>query len=114
VDAAALGAGASPQAKHEEIVRLVDHHRATGEWRRTADGTGTGGDGLLVRAIMEFNGMDRDSARAAVGRLDKKLQAAMRASPELSPIIERLRVEKAPRGAKVDVAGVLAGLARAA
>lgn len=112
VDAAALGAGSTPAEKHAEIERLVTYHRATGEWKRTGDGDGSaGGDGLLVRAIMEYHEMERDAARTAVGTLDKKTQAQLRASAELKPIIDRLRVAKAPK-ASVDVSAILAGIGR--
>lgn len=111
VDAAALGAGASPAEKYAEIERLVVYHRATGEWKRTGDGDAAGGDGLLVRAIMEYHGMDREWARQAVGTLDKKVQAQLRASAELKPIIDRLRVAKAPK-ASVDVSAILANIGR--
>jgi hypothetical protein len=111
VDAAALGADATPAEKHAAITALVDHHATTGEWRRNGQGDGTTGDGLLVRAIMEYHGMDRDAARTAVAGLDKKTQAALRASAELSPIIERLRVARTPK-ASVDVSAILAGIGR--
>ena len=98
VDAAALGAGSTPGEKHAAIMALVTHHRDTGEWARVAGaGSGAGGDGLLVRAVMEVFGLDRDTARAQVGAMDKKTQHALRSAPELAPVIARLRVEKKPR-----------------
>lgn len=98
VDAAALGAGSTPEEKHAAIMALVTHHRESGEWARVgAAGSGAGGDGLLVRAVMEIFGLDRDTARTQVGAMDKKTQHALRASPELAPTIARLRVEKKPR-----------------
>ena len=111
-DAAALGAEATPAEKHAAIKALVDHHRDTGDWNRTGAGDGTSGDGLLVRAVMEFNGMERDAAREAVATLDKATQAAMRASPELEPIIRRIKMERPAPKAKVgvDTAGLLAQL----
>jgi hypothetical protein len=107
-DAAALGAGSTPAEKHAAIMALVTHHRESGEWSRVgAAGSGAGGDGLLVRAVMEVFGIDRDTARTQVGAMDKKTQAGLRASPELAPIIARLRVEKAPR-VTVDTAKAVA------
>lgn len=115
VDAAALGAEATPREKYGAITALVLHHQETGEWNRNGAGDGTSGDGLLIRALMEAAGIDRDTARTAVSGMDKKVQAAMRASDELRPIIARIRAERpAPKAsASVDVAGLLAGLRQA-
>lgn len=112
VDKAALGAQATPAERYAAIRRMVDHHAEGGDWNMVATGgDGASGDGLLVRAIAEATGIDRDAAREAVGKMDKKTQAAMRASAELEPIIRRLREEKPAKVAKgVDVGGVLAGL----
>lgn len=112
VDKAALGAGATQQEKYEAIWRLVDHHAGGGDWNMVATGDGTSGDGLLVRALMEVAELDRDAARVAVGAMDKPTQHAMRQSPEIAPIIARMRAEKpAPRAvAGVDTAGLLAAL----
>lgn len=110
-DKAALGADASPAEKHAAIMRMVQWHRDGGDWNMTASGDGTSGDGLLCRAIMEATGIDRDAAREAVGAMDKKTQAAMRASAELAPIIARIRAEKpAPKVAAIDATSLLAGL----
>lgn len=112
-DAAALGAGATDAEKYEAIMALVTHHRATGEWSRVGTGTGAGTDGLLVRALMECTGADRETVRAQVATLDRKAQNALRASPEIAPIIARLRTAKAPSGDAAQAASAfLAGLKR--
>jgi hypothetical protein len=114
VDAAALGATATPAEKHAAITALVNHHRDTGDWNRKAGGDGTAGDGLLVLALAAVTGCTREQARAAVTAMDKKTQAAMRASPELKPTIDRLRDErtmsKPGKGPAPDVGSVLAAL----
>lgn len=114
VDAAALPVvdGIRPTAamKHAAIVRVVDNMKATGEWRLNgAAGDGTGSDGLLVRALAEVAGMTIEDARTAVAGWDKKFQAAMRADPQIAPVIARMRTAKAP---KVDTASALAALMR--
>lgn len=116
VDAAALGADATDTDKYKAILALVDHHRATGEWSRVGTGTGTGGsDGLLIRALMEYAGIDRDTARTRVAPLDRKTQDALRRSPELAPIIARLRTAKPPTGdAAARAASVLTALVQGA
>lgn len=109
VDAAALGAGSTCDEKHAAIMALVTHHRETGEWLRTpGKGDGVGSDGLLVRAIAEACALPMDVARAEVGKMDKKTQAQLRLNdPTLRPIIERLRVERAAKGPKVDTTATL-------
>ncbi len=113
-DAAALSKGATLAEKYAAIKTVIDHHATTGEWNRKGDGAGSTGDGLLVSAIMEFQGISRDEARTLVGMMDKKVQAAMRAAPDLKKIIDRIKTEKAPKTSTVDVGAVLAGLMKKA
>lgn len=115
VDAAAKGPEATPAEKHAAMQAVYDHMFKSGEWSRVGAGDGTSGDGLLVRAIMEATGVDRDTARTAVAGMDKPTQYAMRQSKELAPIIERLRVARAPKAKTggVDVAAALAAIGRA-
>ena len=119
-DAGALPAGATPAEKHEAICALYEHLLGGGAWNRKG-GDGTGSDGLLVSALVEWtNGADcpegqpaltRDDARAAVKTMDKKTQAAMRAAEPLAGIIARLRTEKAPKApVGFNAASILAGL----
>lgn len=109
VDAAALGKDATLAEKHEAIMAIVDHHRDGGAWNRTGGGDGSGGDGLLVKAVMEFAGIDRDTARAQVKGWDKKTQAAMRANPEIAPIIARIKAaEDKKAAASIDTGAQLA------
>lgn len=112
VDAAALGASSTLTEKFNAISALVLHHQRTGEWNRVGgSGDGTSGDGLLVRAIMEACDLTRDQARESVAAMDKKTQHAMRNSPELKPIIDRLRTERAPKvDTSVDTANLLSRL----
>jgi len=110
VDAAALGKGATIAEKGDAIQAKMTRWVESGEWASRGAGDGTSGDGLLVRAIMEVCGLDRDAARTQVGEWDKKTQAAMRADPSIAPVIARLRVEKVAKAPAVDTASILAGL----
>lgn len=116
VDAAALGADASLAEKHEAIMAIVAHHRDGGAWNRVGGaGDGTSGDGLLVKAIQQAFGLDRDTARAQVKGWDKKTQAAMRAVPEIKAAIDAIKAADDKRAAStVDVSAALAGLRKAA
>lgn len=114
-DAAALSKGATLAEKYAAIKTVIDHHAETGEWNRKGSGDGTTGDGLLVAAIMEFQACDRDTARGLVAKMDKKLQAQMRATPELKTIIDRIKTERAPKTpAGFDLTATLAALTKKA
>lgn len=112
VDAAALGAEATLAEKHEAIMALVNHHREGGAWNRVGGaGDGTFGDGLLVKAIQQAFGLDRDTARAQVKGWDKKTQAAMRNVPEIKAEIDKIKAEDYKRKAgTVDTSAALAAL----
>jgi len=110
-DAMALSAGATLKEKYEAMMVVRNHHVATGEWNRKGAGDGATGDGLLVAAIMEFQSLDRETARGLIGKMDKKLQAQMRATPQLKAIIDRIKTERAPKApVGFDAATILAGL----
>lgn len=115
VDATALGKDASLEEKYNAMMVLVDHHRDGGDWNRTrGDGTGTSGTNLLIPALMEYAGIDRATAVATVAQLNKSAQYAYRNSPELLPIVERLKAEqnRTPAAAAIDVSAKLAALKR--
>lgn len=116
MDAAAIerdettGRPAAPDAKYKAIRAVIDHMLETGEWNRTGGGDGSG-DGLLVSALMEYLGQDAETVRATVATWDKRTQAAMRADPNLAPIIARLRIARDAKNAKgVDTAALLASM----
>jgi len=97
-DAGALSAGASDAERYEAIRAVADHleQAACGEdWNRKATGDGSGGDGLLVRALVELGG-ERDAVKAKVAAMDKKTQAAVRALPQVADIIARMKAPKNP------------------
>ena len=112
VDAAALGAEASLGEKYEAIMAIVTHHREGGAWNRAGGaGDGTSGDGLLVKAVQQAFGLDRETARGQVKGWDKKTQAAMRAVPEIKAEIDKIKAagDKRTAGA-VDTSSALAAL----
>ena len=114
-NATALGKNATLQEQYDAMMVLVEHHRDGGDWNRTrGDGTGTSGTNLLVPALMEYAGIDRATAVATVAQLDKSAQYAYRNSPELSPIVERLKAaqNRTPAATAIDVSANLAALKR--
>jgi hypothetical protein len=117
VDAAAIerdpdtGRPATPAHKYAAIMAVHDHMVSTGEWNRTGGGDGSGSDGLLVRALVEYLGQSVETVRATVAAWDKRTQAAMRGDPAVAPIIARLRMARDATKAKgIDTAGLLASL----
>lgn len=116
IDAAAIerdpdtGRSASAHDKYKAIVAVVDS-LMQGTWNRTGGGDGAGNDGLLVRALVEFLGQPIEQVRETVGTWDKRTQAAMRADPNLAPIIARMRTARdAKKAGGVDTASLLASL----
>lgn len=123
IDAAALerdsttGRPASAEDKYNAIRvvfdRITDEHDP--QWNGRAEGDGTSGAGLLVRAVMEACGMDVEQAKGAVDGWDKKTQNAMRADATIAPIIKRLKDEQDARKSKeaaksIDTGALLAKL----
>lgn len=116
LDANGQEVNATPKAKfqaiHATFGRLVE-----GEWNARGEGDGLGGIGLLVRAVAEVVGLELAAAKEAVGKMDKKTQAAMRGDANIAPVIARMKAEdaaKKPEVQKIDTATLLAGLKKAA
>ncbi len=122
IDAAALerdehGRPASATDKYNAI--LAVYNRITDEedpqWNGRAEGDGTSGAGLLVRAVAEATGQSVADVADVVKGWDKKTQAAMRADSTIKPIIDRMKAEmEAKRAtaakATVDTGALLQGL----
>ena len=107
------GRPALPDVKYKAARAVLSHMLETGEWNRTGGGDGAG-DGLLVSALMEYLGQDAETVRATVGTWDKRTQAAMRADPQVAPIIARIRMAREAKNARgVDTAALLAGMRKA-
>lgn len=113
-DAAALerdpatGRSATPEDKYKAMRAVADRLHA-GEWNARGEGDGSGGDGLLVRALAKVTGRPVDEIRPEVTKWDKKTQAAMRADPNIAPVIAELRAAADANKAKgVDTSVLLA------
>ena len=99
-------------AERYEAMAAVAAHIADAndgdDWNRKPAGDGSGGDGLLVRALVELTGAPRDAIRAKVGAMSKKDQAALRASEPVAGVIARLRAPAPEAAARAQ--GLLAAL----
>lgn len=113
----------------EDAVEAVDQLMARlvkGEWRAKSEGGagGMAGASILAKALVEVTGQPIAVVREYLSNLDNRTKAALRASAEVGPTVQRLEAEKAARAAargvaspdkpKVDVGAVLAGIGQAA
>ncbi|MGI0133703.1 MAG: hypothetical protein ACREBW_01935 [Candidatus Micrarchaeaceae archaeon] len=93
-----------------EIEDLVGRLRK-GEWNVRREAGGMAGTSVLLKAMVEF-AQGRKTVEQVKEYLSTKTQAeklALRNSPKLKPIVERLEAEKVAKGAKVDTDALLAG-----
>ncbi len=103
-DAAAIsrdpetGRPASTRDKYEAM-RAVAERLLAGEWNaRRGDGTGTGGGGLLARALVRFTGKTPEAIREFLDGKSRAEHAALRANPKIAAIIDELRAERGGAG----------------
>lgn len=111
-DAAAGPAGRDAFDMFEDVREMMDQVNG-GDWRERREGSGLAGASILFRALVEsgkVTGKTPEDARALLKSVDAKTKAAMRVSPKLKPIVDRLEAEKAAKSAaKVDTSQLLQG-----
>lgn len=82
-----------------------------GEWSIAREGgTSVAGTSVLSRALMELGGKTAEQVKAFLKPLGQKEKTALRNSPRLKPIIERIENEKASKLASIDTDALLSGL----
>lgn len=116
VDAAAIarntetGRSATVDDKFLAVKEVYDRLLA-GNWNKPrAEGSDSGASGLLFKALCRMAPSKSPSEiRAYLDGLDKKQQAALRASSRVAPIIEAIRAEQAKDGG-IDGDALLDGL----
>lgn len=89
-------------ALHEQLTK--------GEWARTRVGGGGGGTSVLLQALMEFTGKDLATIKEHIKDWTPQQKLAVRNSPELKPIVERIEKEKAEKAGHVDTSALVGGL----
>jgi hypothetical protein len=93
---------------YEAVKKTVDQF-AGGDWSQRREGGGMAGTSILLRALVIKNPKRSvQEARDLLKTLDAKTKLALRNSPDLKPIVEKLESERASKAAKVDTSGVLA------
>lgn len=98
----------------DDMVLAVDAQIARlekGEWTiHREGGNGIAGTSVLMRALMEYSGKDKETVKSFLEGKTQAEKLALRNSKNLKPIIERLEAEKASKGEKVDTEALLSGL----
>jgi hypothetical protein len=98
---------AHAQEKFDAVSELAEYYEG-GEVAWKMSGAGGSGDGLLLRALMEYRpDKTREQLAAYLATLESKVKTGLLNSPGIAPIANRLRAESA---AHVDADEVLAGL----
>ena len=91
----------------------LDERIQKGEWSAKREGTGMAGTSVLIRALVEYSSSKGDprtveQVQAFLKPMKPAEKTALRGSPALKPIIDRLEAEKAAKAAKVDTEALLA------
>lgn len=92
-------------AVDELIARL-----GRGEWTVKREGSGMSGTSVLLKALVEKSGKSIEEIKAFLAGKSQADKVALRNSPKLKPIIDRLEAEKASKATKVDTDALLGEL----
>ena len=88
------------------IDRLYNH-----EWTATRESSGLAGTSVLLRALVEHSGKSVEAIKTFLSTKTQADKVALRNSPRVKPIIERMEAEKAAKaGEKVDTEAMLGEL----
>ena len=78
-----------------------------GEWRTTREGGGFAGVSVLLKALVEASGKTVDQIKAFLSTKTQADKMALRNSPKIKPIVDRIESEKLAKNSKVDVGALL-------
>ncbi len=81
-----------------------------GEWSMKREGGGMAGTSVLLRALMELSGKTVEQVKEFLKPLKQADKLALRNSPKVKPIVDRMEAEKVSKASKVDTNALLAGL----
>lgn len=81
-----------------------------GEWGVKREASGIAGTSVLVRALVEVTGKTIEQIKAFLSGKTHAEKMALRASPKVKPVVDRIEAEKASKAAKVDTDAMLAEL----
>lgn len=105
------GKPATAQAKYDSLMEVRAALR-NGDWDRRGGGI-TSDDTLLIDAIVESHGMERDAVRTAVLGWTRDQRMAAQAEEVTAPVFERMKKERDERVAfGVNVANLFASIGK--
>lgn len=93
----------------EELIERLNK----GEWNVKREGGSMAGTSILIKALVEFAGGSRtvEQVKEFLKGKSQAEKTALKNSPKIKPIVERLEAERAAKTAHVDTDALLAGLA---
>lgn len=109
----AQGGAPAPPDPATSIAILEGAHAAissTGRWNPSRERSPATG-GLLLAALIEYTGKTPDALQAILATKSEKEKARLRLSPELSPIIARIRAARRTKGAPPEGSSLLGDFA---
>lgn len=94
---------------YEDVSALVERLNK-GEWRTERQGGGFSGISLLIKALMEVTSKTEQQVKDWIKDKTPADKAALKNSPKVKPVYDRLEAEKAAGAAKVDTDALLGEL----
>lgn len=84
-----------------------------GIWAQKRESSGFAGTSVLLRALAEVTGKSADELKAWLKNKTQAEKTALRNSPRVKPVVERLEAEKASKGSGVNTDALLGELGAA-
>lgn len=78
-----------------------------GDWTTKREGGGMAGTSVLLRALVEYSGKAVEEVKKFLTGKTQAEKIALRNSPKVKPIVDRIEAEKASKAAKVDTDALL-------
>lgn len=91
------------------IDNLIDRLNK-GEWSIQRQSGGMSGTSVLLQALVEFSGREKEQVKTFLSNKTPAEKRAMRADPKIKPIVDRIESEKASKESKIDTESLLASL----
>lgn len=108
-----LGDETAGETEVEDMILAVDDligRLDKGEWSKVREGGGFAGTSVLMRALVELSGKTVDQVKEFLKGKTKLEKDALRASPKVKPIVDRLEAEKVSKASTVDTEALLEAL----
>lgn len=93
----------------EAIDQMIER-LAKGEWNQEREASGLAGTSVLARALVEHTGKPIERIKEFLRNKTAAEKTALRASPAIKPIVDRLEAAKASKAKSVDTEALLGEL----